>query len=246
MVGRLGGFRTGDIADCQEDRKRSDVLPEMIVVGNTVGVQCTLSRWFQYIGETKRSRCNRQRRLLCHVVDIAGNESRPGNRLRCELVFSRNLSHLHSHLCQFSYSERESRSDFSQQSGNEITLAHAVAKASTSIRRMFHAIARRAVIVSRRCRYFKNGLECSIYRHSNGHHCGNVKPVAQRTEMSLTPRPAWGQSAASDGDNEDELALVQLVQPRRISEQVSSRPYCTPHCLWACLSACTSVPKAVL
>jgi len=68
----------------------------------------------------------------------------------------------------------------------------------------------------RRCRCFKNGLECSIYCHSDGHDCGNMKPVVQRTEMSLMPRPAWDKSEASDGDNEDESAPVQSVQPRRI------------------------------
>jgi len=64
---------------------------------------------------------------------------------------------------------------------------------------------------SRRCRCFENGLECSIYCHSDDHDCGNMKPVAQRTGMSLLPRPAW--------DNlkqvMDEPAPVQ-PQPRRI------------------------------
>jgi len=69
---------------------------------------------------------------------------------------------------------------------------------------------------SRRCRCFKNGLECSIYCHSDDHDCGNMKRVAQRTEISLMPRPAWDRSEASDGDNEDEPAPVQPVQPRRI------------------------------
>jgi len=33
-----------------------------------------------------------------------------------------------------------------------------------------------------------------------------MKPVAQRTEMPLLPRPAWDKSEASDGDNEDECS----------------------------------------
>ena len=64
------------------------------------------------------------------------------------------------------------------------------------------------------CRCIKNGLEFNLC-HSGGHDCGNIKPVGQRTEMSLDPRTAWDQSAAS-GDNEDEPAPVQPVQPRRI------------------------------
>jgi len=43
-----------------------------------------------------------------------------------------------------------------------------------------------------------------------------MKPVAQRTEMSLMPRLAWDKAEASDGDNEDEPAPAQPVQPRRI------------------------------
>jgi len=69
---------------------------------------------------------------------------------------------------------------------------------------------------SRRCLCFKNGLECSIYCHSDDHDCGNMKPVAQRTERSLLPRPAWDNSEASDGGDEGEPAPVQPVQPRRI------------------------------
>ena len=100
-------------------------------------------------------------------------------------------------------------------SGNEITLAHAASKASTSNKAGVSCNCKKSCD-SRRCRCFKNGLECSIYCHSDDHDCGNMKPVAQRTEMSLMPRPAWDQSEASDGDNEDEPAPAQPVQPRRI------------------------------
>jgi len=76
-----------------------------------------------------------------------------------------------------------------------------------TIRRVCHAIARRAAIAAD---VDASKMDWSVQ------FSGNMKPVAQRTEMSLMPRPAWDQSEASDGDNEDEPAPTQPVQPRRI------------------------------
>ena len=156
------------------------------------------------------------RRLQCRVVGIAGNESRLGYKLRCEFGLLQKI-YPTSTLASVSSAIQKEKADLISlsKSGNEITLAYAASKASTSNKAGVSCNCKKSCDC-RRCRCFKNGLGCSIYCHSDDHDCGNMKPVAQRTEMSLMPRPAWDQSAASDGDNEDEPAPVQPVQPRRI------------------------------
>ena len=54
----------------------------------------------------------------------------------------------------------------------------------------------------------QNDLKCSIYCHYTDYDCGNLKPLAERTGISLLPRGSWDSEIldCSEGDEGDQSA----------------------------------------
>jgi len=73
---------------------------------------------------------------------------------------------------------------------NEITLAHTASQASTSNKIGVSCNCKKGC-GTRRCRPYKNILKYSGYCHKKDYVCGNLKPLTERTEISLMLRESW-------------------------------------------------------
>ena len=95
--------------------------------------------------------------------------------------------------------ESQGNSIYINKTENEITLAHAASQASTS-NKVGVSCNRKKGCGTRRCRCYKNYLKCSIYCHNTDYDFKNLKPLTERTEISLIPREPWGVLDCSEGD----------------------------------------------
>ena len=166
------------------------------------------------------------KRILCRVVDIAGSDGRPGYKLRCQYGLLQKMCPT-SALASVSAAIQKEKGELISlsNSGNEITLAHAASKASTSNKAGVSCNCKKSCD-TRRCRCFKNSLQCSIYCHNDDYDCGNLKPLAQRTELSLVPRDSWelSDSRSMASDTEGNLGAINAATPSTTPSANPSRP----------------------
>ena len=103
--------------------------------------------------------------------------------------------------------------------GNEITLAHEASQASTSNKVGASCNCKKGC-GTWRCRCYKNDLKCSIYCHNTDYDCGNLKPLTERTEVSLMPRESWEVLDCSEGDEGDQSSgETQAPMPAVVQNQ---------------------------
>ena len=128
------------------------------------------------------------KRILCRIVDIAGSKEQVGHKLRCLYGLLKGL-HPTSALVAVSTAIQQSqgKSISINKTGNEITIAHAASRASTSNKVGVSCNCKKEC-GTQRCKCCKNDPKCSIYCHSTDYDCGNLKPLTERTEISLMPR----------------------------------------------------------
>ena len=128
------------------------------------------------------------KRILCRIVDIAGSREKPGYKLRCLYGLLKGL-HPTSALAAVSTAIQQSQGNSISinKTGNEITLAHSASQASTSNKVGVSCNCKKGC-GTRRCRCYKNDFKYSIYCHNTDYDCKNLKPLAERTEISLMPR----------------------------------------------------------
>ena len=167
------------------------------------------------------------KRILCRIVDIAGSKEQPRYKLRCLYGLLKGL-HPTSALAAVSTAiQKSQRSSISiNKTGNEITLAHAASQASTSNKVGVSCNCKKGC-GTRRCRCYKNDLKCSIYCHNTDYDCKNLKPLAERTEISLMPRESWGLLDCSEGDvSEGDQSTGETQAPMPVvvqNQQIRSR-----------------------
>ena len=164
------------------------------------------------------------KRILCRIVDIAGSKEQPRYKLRCLYGLLKGL-HPTSALAAVSTAIQKSQgSSISiNKAGNEIALAHVASQASTSNKVGVSCNCKKGC-GTRRCRCYKNDLKCSVYCHNTDYDCKNLKPLAERTEISFMPRESWGvldcsEGNASEGDQstgETQAPMPVVVQNQQI------------------------------
>ena len=117
-----------------------------------------------------------------------------------------NTSNIHTNSNQYYHTAINTTIQQSQgnsisisKTGNEITLAYAASQASTSNKAGVSCNCKKGC-GTRACRCYKNDLKCSIYCHNTDYDCENLRPLTERTEISLMPRGSWGVLDCSEGD----------------------------------------------
>ena len=159
---------------------------------NFSGISIGYGDAFPEIRKYHPTRLNRaatdNKRVLYRIVDIAGSKEQPGYNLRYLYGLLKGL-HPASALAAVSTAIQKSQGNYISinKAGNEITLAHAASQASTSNKVGVSCNCKKGC-GTRRCRCYKNDLKCSMYCHNTDYDCGNLKPFAERTEISLLPR----------------------------------------------------------
>ena len=164
------------------------------------------------------------KRIPYRIVDIAGSKEQPGYKLRCLYGLLKGL-HPTSALAAVSTSIQQSQGNSISinKTGNEITLAHAASQASTSNKVGVSCNCKKGC-GTRGCRCYKNDPKSSIYCHNTDYDCKNLKPLAERTEISLMPRELWGVLDCSEGDasegdqstSETQAPMPVVVQNQQI------------------------------
>jgi hypothetical protein len=153
------------------------------------------------------------RRILGRVVEVSGSDAQPAYKLRCCYGLLKGVFPTSALASVSAVIQKEQGDSISLSStGNEITLHQAAAQASTSNKAGVSCNCKKACN-TRRCRCFKNDLKCSIYCHkSDEHDCGNLKPLSERTEISLILREAWLTEESSESEFEDATGSPDLPQ----------------------------------
>ena len=75
----------------------------------------------------------------------------------------------------------------------------------------------------RRCRCFKNDSKCSVYCHkSDEHNCGNLKPLSERTEISLLPRESLQDADSDSSGRKIDNETPSTAEPPRLASTASA------------------------
>jgi hypothetical protein len=85
-------------------------------------------------------------------------------------------------------------------STKEVTLTLAAREASTS-ERIGVSCQCKGVCNTKRCRCYKEDMQCSVHCHKDDHDCGNLLGLTIRTEIALVDRPRRKQTRADTVGN---------------------------------------------